>query len=371
MALLGPRQCGKSTLARAFAATQRGSLTYFDLEDPGDFEALTNPGLQMRESTGLIVIDEIQRAPHLFPILRVLADESRRQTGRSARRFLILGSASGQLISQAAESLAGRIAFLELSPFSSLEVGLQHIDRHWLRGGFPRSFLAKSDSESLSWRRNYVRTFLEQDLPQLGLRIPAVNLRRFWMMLAHYHGQIFNASELGQSLQLSHNTAKSYLDILTGTFMVRQLTPWVENIRKRQVKSSKIYFRDSGILHALLNISTRKDLLLHPKLGASWEGYALEEVLRAMRCEPESAFFWSVHGQAELDLLFMTGRKRFGFEFKFSDAPKLTSSMVMAKKTLGLSRLTVIYPGRNSYKLEHGIEAVPLRSFLSEERRSP
>lgn len=358
IAMLGPRQCGKTTLARRYFEQNQGErVAYFDLENPLDLLRLEDPLLALGDLEGLVVIDEIQRRPDLFP---VLAD----QRDKPQRRFLILGSASRELIRQSSESLAGRIHYMELTPFSLEET--QDLKKTWLRGGFPHSYLAETDAESLQWRQDYARTFLEQDIPNLGIHIPPQNLRRFWMMLAHYHGQIFNASELGNALDLSSVTIKKYLDILTGTFMVRQLQPWWENIAKRQVKTPKIYFRDSGLLHLWLNIPDESALSLHPKVGASWEGFALESVLRHLRLGPDQAYFWSVHHQAELDLLVMQGRTRIGFEFKYSKAPSFTRSMKMAAEVLKLDRLIVIYAGDLAFKLAPQVECLPLQVYLND-----
>jgi len=306
---------------------------------------------------GLIVIDEIQRAPNLFTLLRVLVDNTKSQ------QFLILGSASRELIKQSAESLAGRIAYMELTPFSYYET--QHMRDLWLRGGFPRAFLAETLVDSAQWREFYITTFLEQDIPNLGIQIPANTLRRFWTMLAHYHGNIFNASEIGRSLGRSDTTIKHYLDILSGTFMIRQLQPWHENIKKRQVKSVKIYFRDSGILHALLNIKTAQDLYKHPKLGASWEGFALEEIIRTHRAASHDCCFWATHGGAELDLLIIQGDQRLGFEFKYADAPTLTRSMKISRDTLALDQLTIIYPGEKTYPLSEKIQVQGAADYIN------
>ena len=359
VAILGPRQTGKTTLAREFFHEQNGAdLNYFDLENPLDLSRLQDPMLALEGLEGLIVIDEIQRIPDLFTVLRVLVDQKKQQ------RFLILGSASRELISQSLESLAGRIHYMELMPFCFEET--HNLDRLWLRGGFPLSYLASSDPDSNTWRQNYIKTFLEQDIPNLGIRIPAQNLRRFWMMLAHSHGQIFNASEIGNSLDLSHNTVKRYLDILTGTFMMRQLQPWHENIAKRQVKSTKVYFRDSGIYHTLLDIPTLEDLKLNPKLGASWEGFALESIIRHLNVDQHDCYFWATHNQAELDLLIIKGTKRIGFEFKHTKTPKLTKSMKIAYDNLKLDSLFVIYAGDKQFKLAPNIECIPLIELLSQ-----
>lgn len=355
VALLGPRQCGKTTLARTFSEGQKGVL-FLDLEDPRDLARLDAPMLALDNDIPLVVIDEIQRRPELFPVLRVLIDKSHRK-----RKFLILGSASRDLIQQSSETLAGRISHIELSPFSLFEA--PNMEALWVRGGFPLSFLADSESASLSWRESYISTFLERDIPALGFRVPATQLRRFWMMLAHYHGSIFNASEIGNSLGVSHTAVNNYLGILTGTFMVRQLQPWHANISKRQVKSPKIYFRDSGIWHALMNISDTQVLNRHPKLGASWEGFALEQVIRASQAPSEQCFFWGIHAQAELDLLIFKDGKKIGFEVKFSDAPTLTKSMRTSIETLSLDQLNVIYPGAHDYPLADKIQARSLANY--------
>jgi predicted AAA+ superfamily ATPase len=357
VALLGPRQCGKTTLAKQYARDKHITAAHhFDLEDPDDLAKLDAPKLALEPLKGLIVIDEVQRKPELFPLLRVLVDQ------HEERHFLILGSASRDLIKQSSETLAGRICNLEITPFSCSEV--DKINKLWLRGGFPKSYLAKNIQDSYDWRAAYVTTFLERDIPNLGIQIPPRTLRRFWMMLAHYHGAIFNASEIGTSLGISHTTARHYLDILTGTFMIRELSPWIENINKRQIKSPKIYFRDSGIFHNLLGISTLQALQHHPKLGASWEGFALEAVIQGHHAKPEECYFWGIHTQGELDLLILKDGKRLGFEFKYSDAPRLTSSMKLAKDALRLDKLTVIYPGKSHYHLSETIEVRGLEGYL-------
>ncbi len=353
-ALLGPRQCGKSTLA-AMYAKQQLKVNLFDLELPSDLARLENPELTLSELDGLIIIDEIQRRPELFPVLRVLID-------RYKKRFLILGSASRDLINQSSETLAGRITHLELTPFSLMEVN--DFPSLWIRGGFPLSYLAENDQISLAWRKAYVTTFLERDLPNLGFSIPAETIRRFWMMLTHVHGNIFNASELGRSLGYSDTTIKRYLDILVGTFMIRRLNPWFENIGKRQVKSPKIYFRDSGILHALMGIVDNEALKLHPKLGASWEGVALEEVIRYHKADPGDCYFWATHGHAELDLMIIQDGKRNGFEFKYTDSPKLTPSMKIALEDLKLNSLTVIIPGDHNFPLSENIRVIGLSAYI-------
>lgn len=351
VAILGPRQCGKTTLAKEYIqmANEVAPLrNYFDLEDPTDLNRIQDPKVALEGLSGLIVIDEIQRIPELFPILRVLVDAYSEK-----QKYLILGSASQDLLKQSSESLAGRIEYLALQPFSLSEV--DNVEALWLRGGFPKSYLANTDEHSLKWRKAYIRTFLESDIPKLGIDIPPANLHRFWMMLAHYHGNIVNYNELGRSLHLSQKTAKHYSDILTKTFMIRQLQPWFENISKRQVKSHKIYFRDSGIYHALLQIYTQDDLALHPKLGASWEGFALEEVIRLYKEADDEIYFWATHSEAELDLLIFHKGKRLGFEFKYASAPKITKSMRIALIDLKLDTLYIVYPGVKNYRMTDNI----------------
>ena len=351
-ALLGPRQCGKTTLARAFALGK--IATFFDLESQPDRQRLQNPELVLGSLTGLVVLDEIQLMPELFSVLRVLVDRPESQA-----QYLILGSASPALVKQASETLAGRVEFVELSGFNFSEVGVEVWEQLWVRGGFPRAYLSASDEDSQTWREGYIRTFLERDIPQLGITIPATAMRRFWTMLAHYHGQILNASELARSMGVSDKTARSYLDILTGTFMVRQLQPWFENIGKRQVKSPKIYLRDSGLLHSLLGLTDTHSLLAHPKVGASWEGYVLEQVIQNLH--PGETYFWATHGGAELDFFFIRDGRRFGVEVKYSEAPKITKSMWIALEDLGLDHLWVIYPGEHSYPADDRITVWPLQ----------
>lgn len=351
VALLGPRQCGKTTLARQFVAAD--SLNYFDLEDPRSLARLSEPDMALRPLKGLVVIDEIQRRPDLFPLLRVLADRTPK-----VARFLILGSASPDLLKQSSETLAGRLETLVLEGFRLADLGAAVQEKHWLRGGFPLSFTARTEADSLVWRRQFLQTFLERDVPQLGIAIPAVTMRRFWTMVAHYHGQTWNASELGRALAISDSTTRRYLDLMTGVFMIRQLPPWFENLGKRQVKSPKVYVRDSGLLHALLGIDTRRDLERHPKVGASWEGYAVEEVLKAM--QPDEAYFWATHQGAELDLLLFQRGRRIGVECKRKDAPVLTPSMRTALTDLKLDELRVVYPGEKRYALAGNVEVVPL-----------
>jgi predicted AAA+ superfamily ATPase len=359
VALLGPRQCGKTTLARALCRKIPSfpKSNYFDLESPVDVERLRNPLLALKPLSGLIVIDEIQRMPELFPTLRVLVDEE-----ASNQQYLILGSASPDLIRQSSESLAGRIAYVELTPFSFVETN--NLERLWIRGGFPKSYLAQTEEESADWRSFYIRTFLEQDIPNLGIKIPPNSLRRFWTMLAHYHGNIFNASEIGRSFGASDVTMRKYLDILTGTFMIRQLQPWYENISKRQVKSPKIFFRDSGILHSLLHIYSFAELQTNPKIGASWEGFAIEEIIRSSHLRTENCFFWSTYGEAEIDLILQKREGLIGIEVKYTDAPTITKSMRVALKDLSLKHIYVIYPGDVDYPLSENITAKGLKNFL-------
>jgi hypothetical protein len=354
VALIGPRQSGKTTLAHEFLSPD--SPAYFDLEDPVSLQRLSEPKTELAPLTGTIVIDEVQRRPDLFPVLRVLADRKSQPA-----KFLILGSASPGLLRQSSESLAGRIEIIEIGGFTLPEVGAASLRRHWMRGGFPLSFLAKADADSAAWRKQFVQTFLERDLPGFGFRIPPQAFLRFWRMLAHYHGQIWNASEIGAAMNLDHKTVRSYLDILTGLFMIRQLQPWHENLGKRQVKSPKIYFRDSGIFHSIIGANTEGEVLLHPKSGASWEGYAIEQ---AVRCaEPDEVYFWATYSGAELDLLMIKDGKKLGFECKRQDAPKLTPSMKTAVKDLKLDSLTVLYPGTQSYNLAENIHVTPLDSL--------
>ena len=360
VALLGPRQCGKTTLARMYAGELSDiPVVRFDLEDPTDLAAIAEPKLALQDLRGLVIIDEVQRFPELFPILRVLVD----RPGNPAR-FLILGSASRDLIRQSSETLAGRIGHLELTPFQLTETGAPALRTLWARGGFPPAFLATSEGHSYQWRKDYVATFLERDLPALGIGIPPQSLRRFWMMLAHYHGQLLNFSELGRSFGAADTTVRGYLDILEATFMVRLLRPWHENVGKRQVKAPKLFFRDSGLLHTLLGISDLDALRHHPKLGSSWEGFALEETLRALGVDREDAWFWATHAGAELDLLVTSGGRRLGFEIKYTASPKLTKSMRAAMDTLQLDRLVVIYPGERQLALAEQIQALGLADLV-------
>ena len=353
--LLGSRQCGKTTLAHQFKRQHKGTCHIFDLEDPDDIIALDNPKAVFESLKGTIIIDEIQRRPELFPYLRTLVDKEKRK-----RKILVLGSASRDLIQQSSESLSGRISYIELTPFSQHELKISDQKKLWQRGGFPPSFLAKTGVQSFAWRKAYISTFLERDIPSLGIRIPATILFRFWKMISHYHAQIINYSEIGRSFGVADTTIRKYIDILTETFMVRQLQPWHENIKKRQVKSPKIYLRDSGIYHSLLTIKNQRELLSHPKLGASWEGFAIEQVLRYLELDQNEVFFWAVHGQGEIDLLFYKGGKRFGMEFKFSPTPSLTKSMTFVKKQLNLHRVFCIYSGNKHFPLAKNIYACGL-----------
>ena len=351
-ALLGPRQCGKTTLAW-FIAEQEPS-TFFDLENPVDIQRLSAPMQALKDLSGLVILDEVQRKPELFELLRVFVDRSGKNT-----RFLLLGSASPHLVKGVSESLAGRIGFVDLGGLQLWEVGVKHRDQLWIRGGLPRAFLADSDSDSIQWRENFIRTFLERDIPQLGISIAAETLRRFWTMVAHYHGQAWNAAEFARSLGTAENTARRYLDILSGAYMVRVLPPWFENLKKRQVKAPKIYIRDSGIFHSLMQVSTLADLHGHPKIGASWEGFALEHVINIFRTR--DAYFWATHAGAELDLMLTIKGNRYGFEFKYTDAPGRNRSMHIAVEDLGLEHLWVIYPGDQKYVLDDKITAIPLQ----------
>lgn len=354
VALIGPRQSGKTTLARQFVVPD--SPNYFDLEDLTSLGRLQEPMTALRELRGVVVIDEIQRRPDLFPLLRVLADRD-----PLPARFLILGSASPDLIRASTESLAGRIETIQVNGFSLSEVGGDAQAVHWLRGGFPLSFLASSEVDSLAWRKNFVQMLLERDFPQWGIRVPAATLLRFWTMLAHYHGQTWNNAEPARALGVSEPTIRNYLDILEGVFMVRVLQPWYANVSKRQVKAPKVYFRDTGLLHYLLGIRSELDLQTHPKSGASWEGYAIEEVLKA--ATPDEAYFWGTHSGAELDLLLIKDGCRIGVECKRMDAPRLTPSMRAVMTDLELDQLLVIYPGVQPYALTENIRVAPLKNL--------
>lgn len=363
VAILGARQVGKSTLARQVAARAAGPVAYFDLEDPDDRARLREPMLALRGLRGLVVLDEVQHQPGLFAVLRVLVDRPRRPA-----RFLVLGSASPDLLRQSSESLAGRIAYRELDGFGLDEVGVEHYPRLWLRGGFPLSYLARSAAESERWRRQFIRTFLERDLPQLGITVSATTLRRFWTMLAHYHAQTWNASEFGRSFGVADTTVRHYLDILSSALVVRQLAPWHENISKRQVKAPKIFVRDCGLLHSLLGITTQADLDAHPKVGASWEGFAIEQVVRRIGARPNECYFWATHAGAELDLLVIRGRRRLGFEIKRTSAPQVTPSMRIALEDLRLTSLDVIHAGEHTFPLGAKLRAVAMSRLLKDVR---
>lgn len=359
--LLGARQVGKSTLARQIAAASRGAVSFFDLEDPETLARLAEPQLALASLRGLVILDEIQRRPDLFPLLRVLAD--RRPL---PARFLVLGSASPELLAQTSETLAGRIAYGEISGFDLNEVPSQHRQRLWVRGGFPRSFLARSERDSYEWRRAFVRDFLERDLPQLGFRVPAATMRRFWSMVAHYHGQIWNASEFGRAFGVSDTTVRRYLDQLVSTFALRLLPPWHENISKRQVRAPRAFVSDPGLLHTLLGLESAADVLGHAKVGASWEGFVIEQVIRQLRARPEECFFWRTHTGAELDLLVVRGRRRFGFEIKRTTSPAMTPSMRTALADLKLNSLTVMHAGESTFPLERQVRAVAFGALLTE-----
>ena len=354
-ALLGPRQCGKTTLARLFG--DRLSATYFDLESERDMRRLANPELVLGELRGLVVLDEIQRLPALFNVLRVLADRP-----DADARFLILGSASPDLVRGVSESLAGRVEFVELAGFDLSEMGVERWRRLWLRGGSPRSYLAESDADSMAWRDGFLRTFLERDIPQLGIATPAAAMRRFWTMLAHWHGQTWNATELGRAMSATDKTMRRYLDLLTGTFMVRQLQPWFQNVAKRQVKAPKVYVRDLGVLHTLLDIPNEAALLSHPKVGASWEGFVIEQVLRAL--QPANAWFWAAHGGGEVDLLVTIEGRRIGFEVKFNEAPTVTRAMHNVVDTLQLKHLFVVCPTPHAYPVAERVSVLPVTQVV-------
>ena len=355
-ALLGPRQCGKTTLARLIGAEKQAH--YFDLESPADQRRLQNPELMLGSLAGLIILDEIQTMPELFTVLRVMVDKP-----ESSSRYLILGSASPDIVKNASETMAGRVEFIELSGFDLLETGEDAWRKLWLRGGFPRSFLARTDTDSQAWREGFIRTFLERDIPSLGITIPAATIRRFWTMLSHCHGQIWNGSELGRAMGMSDKTVRSYLDLLTGTYMVRQLQPWHENLKKRQVKSPKVYLRDQGILHTLMDIPDFHALAGNPKIGASWEGFVMENLLQIIR--PSQAYFWATHRGAELDLLLFHHGRRYGVEIKYSDAPAITRSMRIAQVDLSLDHLLLIYPGRHRFPMDEAITAMPVTELGS------
>ncbi|MDP3850357.1 MAG: ATP-binding protein [Luteolibacter sp.] len=355
-ALLGPRQCGKTTLARQYGAGRE--CHHFDLENPVDLRRLEQPMQALQGLRGLVVLDEVQRRPDLFELLRVLLDRD-----PVPASFLLLGSASPHLIKGVSESLAGRVGFVDLAGFDCWETNSEDLRKLWVRGGFPRSFLAPDDESSVLWREGFLRTFLERDIPQFGITITADSMRRFWTMVAHYHGQLWNGSELGRSLGISESAIRHRLDVLTGTYMVRRLLPWHENLKKRQVKAPKVYVRDSGIVHQLLGMGGFTDLQSHPKLGASWEGFALESILA--RTQSRNAYFWATHAGAELDLLLFHKGKRIGFEFKYNDAPGMTKSLHSALQDLSLDHAWIVYPGTDRYHLHEKVEAIPLLACLN------
>lgn len=360
VAILGARQVGKTTLAASIAPTVSDRITRFDLENPSDLARLADPMLALQEPKGLVVLDEVQRRPELFPVLRVLADRKPVRT-----RFLVLGSAAPDLLRQSSESLAGRIAYYELPGLAVGEVGLEHADRLWVRGGFPKSFLARSDRESMEWRQAFIRTFLERDLPALGVNVAADTMRRFWSMIAHHHAQLWNASEIGRSFGVADTTVRNYLDKLTDALVVRQLKPWYENLGKRQVKSPKIFIRDSGLLHALLNLPTKRDIEGHPKLGASWEGFIIDQLVQQLGVSPDETYHWRTHQGAELDLLVVRGGLRLGFEVKRTVAPTLTAAMRSAMRDLKLKSLTVVHAGDQTFPLAKQVQAVAYRDVLN------
>ncbi len=354
--LTGPRQCGKTTLAGELLSED--SVNYFDLEDPASLARLDEPMTALKPLEGLVVIDEVQRRPDLFPVLRVLADRE-----KTPARFLILGSASGDLLRQTSESLAGRMEQVTISGFSMQELGHEAEQSLWLRGGFPLSYLAGDEKTSISWRKNFIQILLERDFPQWGIRVPAVALQRFWTMLAHYHGQTWNAAEPARALGVNESTTRRHLDLLSDAFMIRQLQPFHANLRKRQVKAPKIYVRDSGLLHQLLGIDSLKALLSHPKIGASWEGFVIEQILMA---EPyDEAFFWATHQGAEIDLILRQGSRLLGVECKRTDTPRLTPSIRIAIEDLGLDRVAIVYPGTKRFPITEQVESVPLQIVAS------
>ncbi len=359
--IIGARQVGKTTLARLIAEGNPEPPCFFDLENPEDLARLSDPMLALKSLEGLVILDEIQHKPDLFPVLRVLADRRNRPC-----QFLVLGSASPELLKQSSETLAGRIIYHRLGGFSLTEVDRSAWDRLWIRGGFPRSFIAETDAESMEWRRGFIQTFIERDIPQLGITIGSSTLRRFWTMLAHYHGQIWNSSEFARSFGVADTTVRRYLDILSSALVVRQLQPWHENIRKRQVKSPKIFIIDSGLLHGLLNLPSEHDVDSHPKLGASWEGFVIEQLIRHVEAESDECFFWATHAGAELDFLVIRGSQRRGFEIKRTTTPIITLSMRSAVKDLHLTSLDVIHAGEHTFMLDESIQAVSFDRLLDD-----
>jgi len=364
VAVLGARQVGKTTLARDVVATWRGPKSFFDLEDPVDRRKLADPGLLLRAASGLVVLDEVQLLPEVFSLLRVLAD----RPGTPAR-FLVLGSASPELLQQSSETLAGRIAHYELAALHCGELQRSRgysLERLWLRGGFPRSYLARNDAASAQWRTDFVGTFLHRDIPAFRPGLPAAQLERFWQMLAHGHGQIWNAAEIARSLGTTDPVARRYLDLLAQTYVVTVLAPWHENLAKRQVKSPKVYLTDSGLLHSLLGVQALDDLLGHPKVGSSWEGFLLQQVVQRLGARRDECYFWATHQGAELDLLVVRGGRRIGVEFKRTDAPEVTKSMNIAMADLGLDELIVLHGGKESWPMAERIRAVAATQLLRE-----
>ena len=361
VALIGARQVGKTTLARMFMQQLDGDVHYFDLESTEDLARLSDAMLTLSPLNGLIILDEIQRRPETFPTLRVLADRHPSQA-----KFLILGSATPSLLKQSSESLAGRIAYYELPGLIMSEVSEPEYDQLWLRGGFPMSYTAISDKKSYLWRRNFVQSFLERDIPQFGISIPSSTLDRFWSMVAHYHAQVWNGAELARAFGISHTTVRRYLDLLESTFMLRSLKPWMGNIKKRQVKSPKLYFRDTGMLHYMLGISTRAELERHPKIGASWEGHIIENVIQALEVEDRHCFFWATHTGAELDLVIEKGGELRGIEVKRTSAPRITPSMKSALSDLNLTQLDVIHAGDKTFSLNERIRAISASRILDD-----
>ena len=361
VAILGARQVGKTTLSQQVAHARRGSVERFDLEDPADVARLADARLALAPLRGLVVLDEIQRRPDLFPLLRVLADRRPRPA-----RFLVLGNASPELLRQSSESLAGRIAFHPLGGFNLDEVGVGNLERLWLRGGFPEAYLARSGRVSFDWRRSFIRTVVERDLPQLGVRIPGATLSRFWAMLAHYHGQVWNSADFARSFGVSDKTVRHYLELLEAALLVRLLPPWHANIRKRQVKSPKVYIRDTGLLHALLGPSESRGLERHPKVGASWEGFLLQQIVERLDAQPEECFFWATHTGAELDFLWVRGRRRWGFEIKRTTSPTVTRSLRVATEALDLQRAYVVHAGPETFRLDRDVIALAATRILDD-----
>ena len=361
VAILGARQVGKTTLSAQVASAQRGRTERFDLEDPFDVSRLGDPRLVLGPLRGLVVLDEIQRRPDLFPMLRVLADRRPRPA-----RFLVLGSASPELLRQSSESLAGRVAFHALGGFALDEVGVDALDRLWVRGGFPEAFLARSGRASFDWRRDFIRSAVERDLPQLGVRIPGATLSRFWAMLAHYHGQTWNSADFARSFGVSDKTVRHYLDVLEAALLVRLLPPWHANVRKRQVKAPKVYIRDTGLLHTLLGLRDARELQRHPKVGASWEGFILQQIVERVDAHPDECFFWGTHTGAEIDLLWVRGRRRWGFEIKRTSTPSITRSLRTAIDVLELQRAYVVHAGPTTFPLARNVTALAATKLLED-----